>query len=217
MYKERDIREVLEEMIEDENTKLSSFKDIIVKFFNDYKNIDALSSVFCCDAFETMCEHLGIEDAHDYPYAEENTNEMLKLFQQFFDLDIDEEIKKELVHNFAKNFAECSDDADYCEGKIYIIVKNLSENNEYSIVEEFDDWDAAEKYADEWYTGCCDDLYIGENMLFPILCQVQSREWDTVMNFCSIVEFDATYIEEGRESWEQVNCDFDDCDDEDDD
>lgn len=217
MYKERDIREVLEKMIEDEDTKLSSFKDIIVKFFNDYKNIGALSPVFCCDAFETMCEHLGIEDAHDYPYAEENTNEMLKLFQQFFDLDIDEKIKKELVHSFAKNFAECSDDADYCEGKIYIIVKNLSENNEYSIVEEFDDWDAAEKYADEWYTGCCDDLYIGENMLFPILCQVQSHEWDTVMNFCSIVEFDATYIEEGRKSWEQANCDFDDCDDEDDD
>lgn len=217
MYKERDIREVLEKMIEDEDTKLSSFKDIIVKFFNDYKNIDALSPIFCCDAFETMCEHLGIEDAHDYPYAEENTNEMLKLFQQFFDLDIDEESKRELVHSFAKNFAECSDDADYCEGKIYIIVKNLSENNKYSIVEEFDDWDAAEKYADEWYTGCCDDLYIGENMLFPILCQVQSREWDTVMNFCSIVEFDATYIEEGRESWEQANCDFDDCDDEDDD
>lgn len=217
MYKERDIREVLEKMIEDEDTKLSSFKDIIVKFFNDYKNIDALSPIFCCDAFETMCEHLGIEDAHDYPYAEENTNEMLKLFQQFFDLDIDEESKRELVHSFAKNFAECSDDADYCEGKIYIIVKNLSENNKYSIVEEFDDWDAAEKYADEWYTGCCDDLYIGENMLFPILCQVQSREWDTVINFCSIVEFDATYIEEGRESWEQANCDFDDCDDEDDD
>jgi len=212
MYKEKDIREVLEKMIEDENTELSSFKDIIVKFFNDYKNIGALSPVFCCDAFEAMCEHLGIEDAHDYPYAEENANEMLKLFQQFFDLDIDEKSKRELVHNFAKNFAECSDDADYCEGKIYIIVKNLSENNEYSIVEEFDDWDAAEKYADEWYTGCCDDLYIGENMLFPILCQVQSREWDTVMNFCSIVEFDATCIEEGRESWEQANCDGEDDD-----
>ena len=37
------------------------------------------------------------------------------------------------------------------------------------------------------------------------------------MNFCSIVEFDATHIEEGRKSWEQANCDLDDCDNEDDD
>ena len=213
MYKSDDIKDILGRMLVDKTAALVSFKETIVNFFNAYKNIDALRGVFCCDAFAEMCELLGIEDAHDYSYAEESATEMLRLFQQFFDLAIDENKKRNLVCGFAANFAECSADEDYCDGKIYIIVKNLSENDEYSIVKEFDNWDDAEYDANEWYTSCCDDLYIGENLLFPILCQVQEREWDMIKNFSIILEFNALGIEDGREAWEAANCDFDDCDD----
>ena len=96
--------------------------------------------------------------------------------------------------------AESSDDEDLCEGKIYVVIDGMN------IVKEYPSWDEAEKDVDEWYTGCCDDLYIAENVLFPILCAVQAREWDECLNFCIVMKFDATDIEDGRAYWEEANC-----------
>jgi hypothetical protein len=101
----------------------------------------------------------------------------------------------------AEELADCSDDEEFCNDKIYVVIKGLSE--EADDVYEFNSWEEAENDFDERYTSCCDDTFIAENVLFPILSYLREKEADKLMNFCSVIEFDATGLEENRENWEE--------------
>ena len=217
MYNQKDIREVLEELLDNENTNLSDFKNAIVDFYNKVENKEIFNCVFRGDEFEEICVLASIDDAHNYPYNEESYDEMLKVFETFFDLDIDGQVKKKAIFAFVRNFAHCSDDEDFCDNKVYVLIKNLSSDDSgVDWEKEYDSLDDAITDIDDIYTGCCDDSYLAECMWFQILCYLQSNEWDTCINFCKVFEFNVAGIEEGREYWEAENCDFGDCDDFDD-
>lgn len=117
-----------------------------------------------------------------------------------------DEGKRNELRPLLEAFATCSDDEEACGHKIYVVIKGMD------LVEEYDSWETAEKEIDDWYVGCCDDAYIAECLLFQLLCYVQSREYDYTKNFCTVIEFNATDIEEGREAWEAENCDFESAD-----
>ncbi len=217
MYNEKDIREVLETLLGEETTPLTAFRDTIVEFYDKFDNKEVFNCVFCSDEFEEICVLSNVEDPHDYPYIEENYDEMLKVFKEFFDLSIDENTKKDAVLDFVRNLISCSDDENFCDNKVFVLIKNLySDDSGIDIEKEYASLDDAISDIDDTYVGCCDDAYLAERMWFQILCYLQSDEWDTCINFCKVFEFNAAGIEDGRKNWEKENCDFDDYDDFDD-
>lgn len=194
MFKQNDIREILEDAMNKEAT-VAELKQIIINFVNEYPNPENLRCVFECEFFDEMCGHLGIN------LTNQSVQEMLSIFGQFVNLNIPE--KEQLVHDFVENFYECSDDEDCCDSKIYIVIKNLSDED-FDIVKEYDSWEDAEQDIDDLYTGCCDDVFFAENVWFSILCSIQNREWDFVKNFCAVIEFNASGLEDSREDWENA-------------
>ena len=161
MYKHKDIKVVLETMLSDKTTDLIAYKQVIADFCNKVPNKNVLRCVFQCEEFEAICEKFNIENAQDYPYVEEDIENMLKMFYDLFELPLHDNEKENLIMTFVKNFAFCSDDEECCENKIYIVVKNLA-NEDSDFVQEYDSWDEATKEVDEWYTSCCDDLYLAD-------------------------------------------------------
>ena len=195
MFKDVDIREILEDAMEKE-VSIAELKNLIMDFVKKYSAIDNFRCVFDCDEFDTMCTLLNVDTSN------KSTEELFDVFEQFVSSDINN--KEELVYDFVENFCECSDDEDCCENKIYIIVKNISDQDEDSIVKEYDSWEDAEHDIDDLYTGCCDDVFFAENVWFSILCSIQNREWDFVKNFCTVIEFNASGLEDSREDWENA-------------
>ena len=90
LYKQNDIREVLEKMVED-NAELSIIKTTIKDFITLYNNNEILCSALVGDAFEKMCEHLGVSYTEDYPC--DNPDEAFETLYNFFDAEIDEDEK----------------------------------------------------------------------------------------------------------------------------
>ena len=143
---------------------------------------------------DMMSEQTGLGD---------NGDEFWNYLNEMFESELPDELKRETVSPIVYEIAECSDMEDFCDGKIYIVIHGMD------ITKEYDSWEDAIKDIDEWYIGCCDDAYIAENVLFQILCYAQEHECDRCINYCSVLEFDATDIEDGREDWENENCEFD--------
>ena len=142
-----------------------------------------------------MCMHLGVN------LTNQSVSEMLSLFEQFVDLNIPE--KEQLVYDFVENFCECSDNEDTCDGKIYIVIKNLNDED-FDLVKEYDSWEDADADIDDIYVGCCDDAFLVEELWYHLLCSIRAREFDYTKNFCTVIEFNATGLEDAREAWEEA-------------
>lgn len=193
LYEVPDLKDEIARIVENNHSSLAELKNVLLDFFsrldNDFKEkIVDLISEECCDII---------------PNSNITPHNFIDVISEIFD----DTRQKEVAIDIAKTIAECSDYEDFCEHKIYIVIRNFCGNSD-DMVKEYDSWDDAEKDIDEWYTSCCDDLFLAENMMFPILCTVQSREYDFTSNFCTVIEFDATGLEENRECWEDENCDF---------
>ena len=99
---------------------------------------------------------------------------------------------------------EVAEDEDYCSEKVFVVIRNFGgKGDDNDLVFEYNSWEEAREDVDDRYIGCCDDVFIAEEMWLPILCQLNNQEFDEFKNFCSIVEFDAQYLEEIREDWEE--------------
>lgn len=205
MYKEPCIREILKKQLNSERASVDEVLQTITDFVQKLENKEIVRGVFQTEEF--LCMHRIIPTL---TRANEKTiDELLAILKKVgTSKQLSEDKRKDFVFTFARLFAECSDDPYYCDNKIYILIKNLSENSGIDIVKEYDSWEDAEKDIDDIYVGCCDDAYMAENMWFTILCWCQEHQWDIAKNFCTIVEFDATGLEKGRQYWEE-NCEND--------
>jgi hypothetical protein len=199
MYNKPDIKKTISDLLEESPISLNTIVETIINFINEFSNKQAMESVFEIEEIEEMGNKLALWNTSKNRNIEDFIN-ILKSVPNSTLLTNSE--KEDFITNFAKHFCECSEDEDYCDGKVYVIIKNLSSDNTNDIVKEFDNWKDAEYDIDEAYIGCCDDYYLAENMWFEILCYVRAREADEYKNFCSIVEFDAEGLEEAREFWE---------------
>lgn len=182
LYEMADVKENILEAIADDEYSIDNLRDTLSAFLDytgDYKNVIA-------GMIASEVEYAG------------NGEEFLKyLYEIFASTEMTDAEKRDILTPVMIAFAECSDEEDFSGGKIYVVIKGMD------IVKEYDSWENAEKDVDDWYTGCCDDIYFAETALFPILCGIQNREWDECLNYCIVFEFDATDIEDGRESWEE--------------
>ena len=134
-------------------------------------------------------------------------NIILEFIQQFEDKSIFEDIlnainNAEDITEVAAEFAKNSDDEDFCDKKIFVVIKNLDGIEGNNLVKEYNSLEDAVRDIDDTYTGCCDDVCFAENVWFPLLCALQSNGWDYLVNYCSVFECDAQYIDEIREGWE---------------
>lgn len=197
LYELPDLKDEINRIIKDDTFSQHKLKTMLLDFFNRLDN-----------DFRTKIINLISEECYEIiPNSNITPNNFIDVISEIFD----DASKQNLAISIANTIADCSDSEELCEHKIYIVIKNLYDDSDRDMVKEYDSWEEAEKDIDEWYTSCCDDLFIAENMMFPILCSVQSREFDFTSNFCTVIEFDATGLEECRESWEDENCDYD-CD-----
>lgn len=201
LYKQNDIKEEINKIIQNDDFDIIELKNVVLNFFN------GLDEKFK----EFVIKSLQDADYSDLDfYSGHNVVEMISAV---CDSDvISYSDKRRILTVLSKTIADCSDDEDYCDGKIYVVTKNLSDDGS-ELVEEYNSWEEAEKDVDERYTSCCDDAYLAETVLFSILCSVKEREWDFTVNFCTVFEFNASGFEDGREPWEAANCEYDDCDD----
>lgn len=213
MYKHEDIKEVLLKEISKENADPKVIYDEIIDFVKEFNNYETFRLIFDCSAVEKMCKVLNIDfDEGNIAYCIENAIDLFDILKDFLDSNVSDGEKREVFFEFVKEFANASDDEEYCENKIYVIVKNIEKDadfdgeDEYNVVEKFDDIDDAESYVDETYIGCCDDSYYAEEIWFRLLCDIQNNEWDTLVNFSKVFEVDAKGLEVGRENWEAENC-----------
>lgn len=195
LYKLSDIRDDIEKHTKGDDFSATELNAIMLNFFDGLEDTFKLKVAGLIKNEISECSNMGEADCIEFLY---------KIFRN-------SQIETETLAKIAQTIADCSDDEDFCENKIYIVIKNFYDETE-DYVKEYDSWEEAEKDIDEWYTSCCDDLYLAENLMYPILCAVQGREYDYTMNFCTVIEFNAAGFEEGREPWESENCDFDDCD-----
>ncbi len=191
LYKQKDIKEEIYRIINTDAFPLSVLSDTITSFFH---NMDT-------DFRVKVLQSLYNADYPDIDF--ENKKNVLDLFMEIYNSStITDERKQTMMVSIAKTIADCSDNEDYCDNKIYVIIKNLSDDNS-ELIEEYDSWEEAEKKVDDWYIGGCGDIFIGENVLYPILCSVREREYDYCVNFCTIVELNASGLEDVRECWEE--------------
>jgi hypothetical protein len=208
MYKYPNIEETLNEICEKEFS-VSKVVNTITDFIEKMENKTSVIGVFDIDEFGDMCRKAGIKIENTYDITG-YTNALKAIANTD---KVDEKEKENFVRDFARYFGECSSDEDFCEDKIYVVIKNLSDNDDSDIVNKYDSWDEADKDVDDIYTGFCDDIYIAEVMWYEILGWIRERNCDAY-NFCSVVDFDARGIEDGREYWEAENCEPDEDDDE---
>ncbi len=217
MYNTPSIKEILDNLMNTEELSFTTIVDTIINFIEKFKNKDVIRNVFMMDEVDEIGEKLGLwtidknfyfgsENAESNKPIEELTA-MLKTVVETNKLS-DEE-KRNFIVGFADYFGECSEDEDFCDKKIYVIIKKNKSDGEIDIVNEYNNWDEASSDIDNTYIGCCDDAYLAEVMWFNILCWVRDQQADEYKNFCSIIEFDAEDIEDGRESWEAENCEQD--------
>ncbi len=200
MYRECCIRELLEEKLNEKDIRTTEILDIITDFVYRLENKELVREVFRKKAFTRMYELMPTT----VPADEKSIEELLSVVRKIgISGQLKENDRRRFILTFAKVFAECSDNPEYCENKIYILIKNMTENSGVNIVKEYDSWEDAEKDIDDIYIGCCDDAYMAESMWFPILQCCQERQWDITKNFCTIIEFDAVGLEGARKYWEQ--------------
>ena len=190
LYEMPDISEKITGMLNSNNLAYTELRDVLLNFLN------ALDSDFREKVLNEIIEFLEIDETADEVFS--------FISNAFTSVPWKEEDCNKMIF-FAKGIAECAESEDCCENKIYVVIKGI-DDSDYVLVNEYNSYEEAEKETDELYTSCCDDIFWGENVLFPILCSVQMREWDYAMNFCTVYEYDATGIEESRESWEEENC-----------
>ena len=185
LYDMADIKEGILEIIADEKYSLDDLRDNLTAFLDytgDYKDV------------------IGDILASEVDYSGTGKQLLEYLYEVFASTELTDDEKRCILTPVMTAFAESSDEEDLCDGKIYVVIDGMD------IVKEYHSWDEAERDIDDWYTGCCDDIFIAENVLFPILCAVQAREWDECLNYCIVMKFDATDIEDAREAWEEANC-----------
>lgn len=228
MYKTLDIKEKIDEILSEKNVSATKLVDTIVDFVNICPCKGIMREVFKTEEFDKMGEMVGawtIDEEYCFggEYESDNTDieELVNILKKFIDAkNINADTKIEYITEFAKYFGECSEEDDFCEDKIYVIIKNIGvdsnskSEDEYSVVEEFDNINDAEKYVDNVYTGCCDDIYFAERIWFGLLCDIQNNEWYYKKNFSTIFMADAKGLEDAREDWEAENCEDDDYDEE---
>lgn len=206
MYKEPNIKETILTLCQEKTPNIKSIEKVILDFFSKYPKSDNLGFVFDCTAYKQMCKSLGITQTKKFILTKTNFNTLLKTFKDFCASNIPETQKTVLILKFARNFAELSEDEECCENNVHVVIKNLSENKDFVIDNEYDSWEEAEKDIDNTYIGCCDDFFLAENMWFPLLCYVRDREYDFLKNFSSFIEFNADGLEKEREEWENNHC-----------
>ena len=222
LFEQSDIREKIENIISKKDYSINELKDVVFNFLNildeEHKKL-VLSFIGMADVVvpkvieDNVLPLISIDD--DRYICEENTDKVLQFIQNVFETTaICDDVKREFLNELIGEFARMSDSENCCDNKVFVVIKNFADEEGIFLVKEYNSWDVAESDIDDTYTGCCDDAYLAENMWFQILCYVQNQEWDTLVNFCSVVEFDASGLEEGREYWEKENCEFDE-DDED--
>lgn len=218
LFEQSDIREKIENVISEKKYSIKELKSIVFDFLNtldeEHKNC-VLGFIGMADVImpkiieDNVSPFISIDD--DRYICEEDTDKVLQFIQNLFDTTaICDDVKREFLTELIGEFARMSDSENCCENKVFVVIKNFADEEGIFLVNEYDSWEAAEADIDDTYIGCCDDAYLAENMWFKILCYIQSREWDTLVNFCSVVEFDASGIEDGREYWEEENCDNED-------
>ena len=187
-YELPDIKEEISQIIEKDDFSVKDLQNLISEFF------DKIDDDFKIKIFSKIAKEIGYEGRVD------------QVLTYFYDVIAETEEQDTENHYgvrvLAEEFANSSDDADFCDGKIYVVIKGIEEASDN--VMEYNSWEDAERDIDERYTSCCDDIFMAENMLFPILNSIRIREADYTVNFCSVVEFDATNIEDGREDWEKA-------------
>ena len=164
------------------------------------KEMKGVLSDFCDKIGNDMKKKVG-DMMSEQTELGDNGDEFWSYLNEMFESELPDKLKRETISSIVNEIAECSDMEDFCDGKVYVIIQGMD------ITKEYDSWEDTIKDIDEWYIGCCDDAYIAENVLFQILCYAQEHECDRCINYCSILEFDATDIEDGREYWENENCD----------
>ena len=179
LYNMPDIRDCIQDNIRNKNlNKLNSLVFDFLKGLNtSHPNI-----------IQQIATEFGFND---------NPAAFLAYWQNVFQTEPDYAMK------IAQTIADYSDNEKYCSHKIYVVIKNFYGTE---FVKEYNFWDEAELDVDDWYIGCCDDAFLAENMLYPILCSIREREYDYTMNFCTVIEFNAYGIEDCREFWEEENC-----------
>lgn len=187
-YELPDVKEEISQIIEKDDFSVKDLQNLISEFF------DKIDDDFKIKIFSKIAKEIGYEGRVD------------QVLTYFYDVIAETEEQDTENHYgvrvLAEEFANSSDDVDFCDGKIYVVIKGIQEASDN--VMEYNSWEDAERDIDERYTSCCDDIFMAENMLFPILNSVRIREADYTVNFCSVVEFDATNIEDGREDWEKA-------------
>lgn len=186
-YELPDIKEEISQIIEKDDFSVKDLQNLISEFF------DKIDDDFKIKIFSKIAKEIGYEGRVD------------QVLTYFYDVIAETEEQDTENHYgvrvLAEEFANSSDDEDFCDGKIYVVIKGLDETSED--VREYNSWEDAERDIDEQYTSCCDDVFMAENILFPILNSIRFHEADYTVNFCSVVEFDATGFEDGREDWEK--------------
>ena len=204
MYKEQDIREILEPKIVDkEHFLIEDVMKIVKDFVGKFKNDEAFRCVFFIDEFDDACVKKGIWNiVPDAYYADEaDVNHCFELLTEFLQGNIlSKDEKRELAYSFIYSFIENSDDDCGCEHRVYIIIENLGGNGS-DYVEKFNDYDEATNHAQETYEGMLDDEILAENIWFPIMCQLQNYEYDELKNYSTIIKMDASGLEELRNSY----------------
>lgn len=214
MYNQPNIKETINSILQKENFSNKELVDAIINFINTLKNPDIAREGFKTEEFDDIGVKLGLWTKDpDYFFGSQYNNdnkpvkELIPVLEKALKTDLlNDEEKRNFITEFANFFAECSEDEGFCSNKIYVLIKNISENSGVDIEKEYDSWEEAEKDIDDIYTGCCDDAYFAEKVWFTLLCYIQDCECDECKNFCSILEYDCAGLESGRKEWEEENC-----------
>ena len=223
MYNKPDIKETLNILMK-KNVPLKEIINAVREFTKDIEDESIIRESFKFPEMDEMGERLGLWEIDESFFfgnakadADIQIDELFDILNKAINAGhLTEEEKKEFIFAFARNFGECSETEEFCENKVYVIIKNIGKDSnfddedEYDIVEKFNNINDAESYVDDIYIGCCDDAYFAEEVWFRLLCDIQSNEWDTLKNFCKIFEVNAKGLEEGRASWEEANLEQDD-------
>ena len=205
IFEQEDVREKIENILERKDFSVEVLKTVILEFVQSFENKSVFENLFTDNEIFT---HFATKLNLVYDYS--NVESLFEAFVAILDsADLLAEEKEEFLVNFAEMFIDNSDDADFCDTKIFVVIKNIDGKEGNNIVNEYNSLDEAIKDTDETYIGCCDDIFWGESVLFTLLCALQEDEYDYVVNYCKVFEYDAKYLEEGREAWEAENCDDD--------
>lgn len=209
MYKEQNIREILEEKIKDkENFSITNVMQIIENFVEKFGNDEAFRCVFCIDEFDDACVKKRIWNISPTEYYADTVEvgESFSVLKSLLQSDVlSDAEKRELAYAFVESFIQNSDDECGCEHRVYIIIENMSDGKDY--VEKYDDYDVATAHAQETYESMLDDEILAENIWFPIMSQLQNYEYDELKNYSTIIKMDASGLDELRNSYDDEDGD----------